>query len=192
MNIELIRNSLEYYDVNREKYQELVNNIKYLDVIDVSHTDASRNIIELYDKDKNKIFESEYELIGSYTPHNKIWSWAWSIPIIKSSHTYIIGKIFNYARQLPTTELFLRTELLTSKFKISTSIQLDIHASIASYLSKQPFILNYILDANENTEKDDIIDYKELKNMEDINNLPPNSVVHFLFILNPPVLEDFK
>jgi hypothetical protein len=169
-----------------------VDNIKYLDVVDISHTDASRNIIEFYDKDKNKIFESEYELIGSFTPHNKIWSWAWSIPIIKSSHTYIIGKIFNYARQLPTTELFLRTELLTSKFKISTSIQLDIHTSIASYLSKQPFILNYILDANDNTEKDGIIDYKELKNMEDINNLPQNSVVHFLFILNPPVLEDFN
>ncbi len=192
MNTELVQNSLEYYDVNREKYQKLVDKIKH---IHFAHSDADsiHHTLKFYDKNKTELFRSAYEIIGTYMTNSKIWTWAWSVPTVSSSQTNIISKIFNYARQLPTKELFLRTELLTSKFKISTRIQLDIHASIASYLSRQPFILSYIFDAgNYDASKDDSYHpYKQLKDMEDINKLPPDSIVHFLFILDPVDLNNF-
>jgi hypothetical protein len=186
MNIDLIQNSLEYYDVNREKYQKFVDKIKYIK-FKTSSSESNHNTLKFYDENKIELFDSAYEIIGAYMTDSKIWTWAWSIPTASNGQTYIISKIFNYARQLPKKELFLKTELLTSKFQISTRVQLDIHASIASYLSRQPFILSYIFEANDyDTEKNDLFPpYKQLKDMEDINKLPPNSIVHFLFILDP-------
>lgn len=192
MNTELVQNSLEYYDVNREKYQKLVDKIKYISFT-FSDNESVHDTLKFYDENKEKMFESAYEMIGAYMTDSKIWTWSWSVPGASSSQTYIISKIFNYARQLPTKELFLRTELLTSKFQISTRVQLDIHASIASYLGRQPFILSYIFEANDYdaSKHDSYPPYKQLKDMEDINKLPPNSIVHFLFIIDPVDLSNF-
>ena len=49
---------------------------------------------------------------------------------------------------------FLKTELVTSRFRITNPIQLDIHVAIASYLSRQYVVYKYasyidlIVDAN--------------------------------------------
>ena len=45
---------------------------------------------------------------------------------------------------------------------------------------------------NYDASKDDSYHpYKQLKDMEDINKLPPDSIVHFLFILDPVDLNNF-
>jgi len=60
-----------------------------------------------------------------------------------------------YGTELDSQQNFLKSELITSRFKINNSIQLDIHASIASYLSKKPMIFKM----------------KQFKNKEIKNNL---------------------
>jgi len=186
MNINLVRNSLEYYDVNREKYQKIVQKIKYVKFVYYSD-EIQHDAITAFDENKNILFTSSHEAVGYYNTGTKIWTWAWAEPGLKSGQTYIIGKIFNYARQLPVAEQFLRTELLTSTFRISAKIQLDIHSSIASYLGKQPFLLNYIATPEG---ENNLIPFTQLKDTEDLEKLSPQTKVFFMFILDTPDLEN--
>ena len=56
----------------------------------------------------------------------------------------MVRKIWNYGAILDPSEKYLKTELITSRFRIADTIQLDIHAGIASYLSKYPMIYKHI------------------------------------------------
>ena len=59
----------------------------------------------------------------------------------------MLRNILNYGLNLdPITEnTFLKTELITSRFRINDPVQLDVHIAISSYLSKVPFIFKHII-----------------------------------------------
>ncbi|CAH6421503.1 Hypothetical protein KVN_LOCUS316 [uncultured virus] len=138
---ELILNSLEYYDKYLEKYNDFFSSIKYYSYL-YSESDLEHNKIVFFDKNKQKIFESRFEIIGIYNKGPNIWAWAWSIPYLNKNTIYTSRKILNYGLDIvPSTEnQFIKTELVTSRFRISHITQLDLHVSIASYLSKIPMI----------------------------------------------------
>lgn len=151
--INLISDSLEYYDSNTEKYNHFFKKVKYVKFIDAIK-DMDHNIILLYDHDKNELLKSRYEIIGVYNAKSKTWTWAWSIPRFRKNTTHIARKIINYGMDLDPEFRFLKTELITSRFRITNPIQLDIHVAIASYLSRQYVVFKYksyikpIVDAN--------------------------------------------
>lgn len=138
----LIINSLEYYDKNVEKYHTLSNNIKYYS-LKYSENDLEHSQIIFYDKNKEELFRSRYEIIGIYNNYSNTWTWAWSIPFLEKNSVYTSRKILNYGLDIiPSTDTqFLKTELITSRFRVSHPTQLDLHVSIASYLSKIPLII---------------------------------------------------
>ena len=74
--------------------------------------------------------------------------------------SYISRKILNYGLDLTPDEQFLKSELITSRFRISSKIQLDIHVALASYLTKMPLIYKHITIPNTktSTEDDNIIE----------------------------------
>ena len=112
-----------------------------------------------------------------------IWNWAWSIPILKKKNISIIKKILNYGMDLESDShnIFVKKELITSKFEISNPVQIDIHLSIVSYLSKLPFIFNYTEYFIEN------ISNKQKEHYIPINNKKKNDDwVVYLFILDLP------
>src|SRR5271170_2224863 len=99
-SVNIVTNALEYYDKNLEKNDKLFSKIKYykLEFID---SDLEHSKIHFYDKYKNEIHESRYEIIGVYNNSSKAWIWAWSVPYFYRNATYISKKILNYGLDIP-------------------------------------------------------------------------------------------
>ena len=137
----VIRNSLEAYDRHQFKIKNFISKVKFVKFIENNN---STNQIIFFDKNKKKLFESSYEVMGIYLPQNNMWKWAWSIPSFPNKHTFMSRKILEYAFNLdPVKEYMLRSELINSKISVINDIQLDIHVALSSYISKNPFIFRW-------------------------------------------------
>lgn len=179
---ELIINSLEYYDRNSEKNRRIFQKIKYYSY-ERSQSDVEHNSIIFYDKNKKEIYRSRYEIIGTYYSTQKLWTWSWSVPNFDKNSVYISRKILNYGLDIPPLkeDLFMKAELITSRFKITNEVQLDIHIAIASYISKKPMIYKIVENLGKKfnepiipvmeEEKDYKIYYLFLLDDKDINKL---------------------
>ena len=137
-NLYIISQSLEYYDKNLIKNSDFFNNINYIKII---KNDV--NYLEFYDKNKELIKKTRYEILGVYNSLGKIWTWSWSIAILAKNVVNTAKKIFNYGFDLDINNAYLKNELITSRFKISNPIQLDIHVALGAYLSKKELIFKY-------------------------------------------------
>jgi hypothetical protein len=148
---EIVAPALEYYDRAREQYKSVFDKLdptKFKK--DISDHDMEHNKITFFDSKNNEILTSNFEIVGVYSNIHKMWCWAWSVPILKKNETYISKKILSYGLDLESS-LFLKTELVTSRFTISDKIQLDIHIAIATYLSKK-IIYKYRHHTDENNK----------------------------------------
>jgi len=143
-NTDLVVNALEYYDKNNEKYKDFLKSIKYIK-FKVEENDLEHNKIIMFDKNKKEIFTSRYEVIGLYSSVSNMWIWGWSLPQYKKNTTTIVRKLWNYGAELDVNSHFLKRELITSRFRISDPIQLEIHTAIATYLSKKPLIYKHTI-----------------------------------------------
>lgn len=139
MDNDIIQTAFSYYDKNSEKYEMKFIHVQYVD-FKKTDKDTDRNIINMYDKDNKLLFSYKYELIGVFYGISNTWSWGWSLPRFTKNTVYTSRKILEYGLDLDNDNVFLKTELVTSRFKISNPIQLDLHLAIASYLSKIPII----------------------------------------------------
>lgn len=183
---DLVVNSLENYDINVQKYHKLISKIKYYKGIS-SEKDMEHNIIVFYDKDKHELFRSGYQILGQYHNYSNIWMWAWAMPTLTKNSTYLSKKILNYGLDIdPNDALLLKTELTTSRFKITNDIQLDIHIAISSYISKIPFIINiYSRPLTESTTSEDNTEifYKFL-NIDDFDEMESHDIyIRYVFFL---------
>jgi len=156
----IVSKSLEYYDknleLNNKKYFNKINNIKFIK--SNSNNDMEKNKIEFY-YNKKKLYSFKYEEIGSYYNKSKLWVWAWADPKLKKKENYISRKILNYGLDLDTNQQFLKTELITSRFIVNNLLQLDIHVSLASYLTKIPNIYCHKVTLNKKNKEDYILLY---------------------------------
>lgn len=149
--IELVRDALDYYDNNNLKYTNFMNTVRYIKAIPVKN---SRVKLELYDSDNNFIITIEIESLGMYNNNTSTWIWAWAQSNYQKENIIISRKILNYGLDLEAQYRFLKTELITSRFRISTYVQSDVHIAIASYLAKKPFILDiYIYPENDKVQE---------------------------------------
>ena len=147
----LIQNALAYYDKGIEKYKKIFEKIDHDKTLLIKSThDLMKNHIELYDKNGNKMLTAEYECIGEY--FNNLWIWSWAYPL-DYNESILAKKILNYGVNLNTItvndkkssnfntlNIFLKSELVTSRIYILNKIQLEIHIAIAGYLCKNPII----------------------------------------------------
>lgn len=170
----LVSDALEYYDTNNEKYElffKRVKNIKF----EEAKSDLDYYQIVFYDNNEIIIGRSRYENIGVYSQKGKVWTWAWSISTFAKKTTSIIRKVLAYGFDIDSNKIFLKNELITSRFKISDKTQLDIHIAIASYLSKQPAI--FIIKKPPNTPQNEIVVDVDFDKNDD-------NVYYFLYILD--------
>ena len=176
--INLISDSLEYYDNNTEKYNDFFKKVRYIKFADVMK-DMQHNVIFMYDNSKQQILKSRYEIIGVYNNKSRTWTWAWSIPRFRKNTTHIARKIINYGMDLDPESRFLKTELITSRFRITNPIQLDIHAAIASYLSKKYLVYKYVSYINFTIDQSGLVD---------ITNIPKENKdeysIYYMFLLD--------
>lgn len=188
-DIVMLKEALEYYDSNQFKLEEIIKKIKYIKYKE-SEKDFEHNEIILFDNNYNQIEKSKYEYIGTYDSTTSIWSWAWSIPTMKKKNTTILRKILNYGVELEPTNNFLKTELITSRFRVTNKIQLDIYSAIVSYLSKKPRVIKIKIFNNtrfvvlEDSETlTDVTEPLIYKNNDDGNNLN-RYTEYYLFLLD--------
>ena len=146
-NMGIITDALEYYDKYHEKYRDIYLHINYIS-FELSKKDLEPNIIILYDSELKEIFRSRFERIGILDLKSQIWTWAWARSDLQKNETTIIRKILFYGTELNPDINYLKTELITSRFKITNKIQLDIFCAISAYLSKKPKIFKYKIYGN--------------------------------------------
>jgi hypothetical protein len=173
-----IKTSLEYYDANQPRVNEIINKTEYIKTKDNNNiTDE----ILFYDKNKKLIFKSSYEIISVYIPSTGVWKWAWSLPTAPKKSTSFSRKLLDYAFNLDSkdNEFLLRSTLINSKIKIINKTQLDIYLSLTAKLSKKPFILKTFV-SDVNVDSDGFYPFRKIN--DDPNNV--NYIVMYLLILD--------
>lgn len=187
MSIDIVSDALKYYDINNEKYGKLKKKIAYCKQVEnKTNSDHVNNGIgsfkyTFFDKNMNELFTSRWEILGKYYPKLNIWIWGWSLPNQPKILTTIIRKVFLYGTDIDPDNLaniFLKNELLTSRFIIESEIQIDIHCAIASYLSKKPFI--YVWKYIPTQEEDSVYKMNEEIKDEDID------FIYYTFFIDTP------
>jgi hypothetical protein len=140
-SIPLVKTSLEYYDKNKEITDKLYKHIFFYK-FEKKNNNMENDVIVFFDKDTNELFRSRYEILSIYNKISNTWVWSWAVPRFIKKNTIISRKIFDYGSGLGSDigDIFLKTELITSRFRITNPIQLEIHIAIASYLSKNKLI----------------------------------------------------
>lgn len=195
-NISLVTTALEYYDTNNQRYLGMFDDVRYIKFIKAM-TDMDHNVIIYFDKNRDEIFRSRYELIGEYHTNSNIWIWAWAMPYNKKNNTNIVRKIWNYGATLDPSVKYLKTELITSRFRVADLIQLDIHVSIASYLSKNPLIYKHIVYNDQKSNYDaGLFEIRRKKKSlqpeienQSSDNESPHYITYYMFLLDFKELE---
>jgi hypothetical protein len=178
-NVSLVTDALEYYDMNNDKFGDNFKNVRYVK-FEMAANDIDHNKITMYDKNKKQVYRSKYELIGLHNSDTKTWVWGWAIPSFKKNTTNIVRKIMNYGAELDPDSRFLKTELITSRFRISDPIQLDVHTAIASYLAKKPVIYKLYSYKDFILDEENYLDVTRSKDVKESNSY----TIYYLYILD--------
>jgi hypothetical protein len=173
--INLVVDALQYLDTNMEKYDSMFQNIAFLKFIK-SDNDMDHSIVYMYDTNKKEIMKSKYEVIGVFNNFAKTWSWAWSMPQLFKNMASLSRKLLNYGLDLDPRTKFLKTELITSRFRITNNVQLDLHVALASYISKSPVVYKFISYPDVLLTSENMV---EVQSSDD-----PTYSAYYLFILD--------
>lgn len=179
MEQDIVPLSLEYYDNNNKENDKFLKKIKYIGGFE-KNKDFTE--IDFYDKNKNIIRTSRFEVLGCFISKSNTWVWGWSMPMINNRMITSSRKLLNYGIDIYGNVL-LKRELITSRFKLSNPIQKEIYSAMASYLSKKPFVFNYKFYYNKIDEIYTKINDEE--NILDIaTDFEEDYVQFYLFILD--------
>jgi hypothetical protein len=146
----IIKQALIDYDNMNQKYEEYIIQDK---------VDIDRNNLKITFK-KNKTFN--YEVLGLFDKNTNVWMWSWLVPDFKYNETLLTKKILNYGLKIEPFEydknkyddmLYLKTQLVNTRFLLDNEYQLEIHLSIILYILKDNIKFLYY------SEKDNMIVY---------------------------------
>ncbi len=182
-DITLVNNAFEYFDKNNEKYKDKFNDVLYIS-LERKDNDLEHSIISFYNKDLKLLFSYKFERIGLYDKKTNIWSWAWTVPYLNKNETNIIRKILYYGAELNSNSLFLKTELITSRFRITNNAQLDLHCAIASYLAKKPLIFKYKFFSNPEIIEDKYVNILYPKYTYEKEQKEIYELVYYVYLLD--------
>jgi hypothetical protein len=134
----LVDQALTYYDMKSIEYK------KYIDCDNIS-VNREDNTIKFVTVDQT-IFK--YDILGIFDNTTNIWIWGWMVPEYYINETVIVKKLLNYGLKIDRTDLsanklYLKTQLVNSRFLLEDEIQLDIHIALASYLIKDNIMFVY-------------------------------------------------
>lgn len=158
--MDLVKEALRYYDKNNEKFGHLVSKVKYYQIIK-NFKDMEKFELILYDDEQKELVRSKLEYIGFFNNQSNTWVWAWANPQAYKNQTYLSRKVINYGMDLEPNKdnYLLKTELLTSRFSIDDPTQLDFHLSVFSYLTKKPYVFEFVVNPEISTTNEGILEY---------------------------------
>ena len=137
----IIDKALYHYDIQNNKYS------KYLTTETIT-LDRQTNMIIFPDIDN---VEHKYEVLGLFDNTTRIWMWGWMVPDYMYNETEIVRKLLNYGLKITPSivsrvsddRLYLKTQLVNSRFLLDDSFQLELHLALSSYLAKDNFKFIY-------------------------------------------------
>ena len=129
--ISLVDQALTYYDIKSIEYNKYIQ----CDNISVNRED---NTIKFVTVDQTMF---KYDILGIFDNTTNIWMWGWMVPEYYINEVTIVKKLLNYGLKIDRTDLsanklYLKTQLVNSRFLLEDQFQLDIHIALASYLVK--------------------------------------------------------
>lgn len=192
--IDIIADSLEYYDSNVEYFKKLKKKIKYISKHESTDKYTAKYInLSFLDKDKKILFTSRIEIIGKYFGPEKVWIWGWSLPFDKS-YISTIRNLFMYGTDIDVTyegnqsfeKFFLKSMLTTSRFAVDDIVQVEIFCGLSSYLTKKPLIIPITQSQLRYVAKGDVVNCSldEYLNPDNLRNIEES--VSFIYVLDPP------
>ena len=152
---QLVKKALLNYDIKNEKFKEILKTKEYIYKKDLEFNNL------------NKKFK--FNILGIFDYSKKIWIWSWLVPSYSYNHILYTKKLLDYGIKLNPEKvdiefLFIKTQLVNSRFLLDDILQLDIHLAIISYLLKDNFDFVYPVTKQMTKEKDDkLIVYYILK-----------------------------
>lgn len=137
----LIDKALNYYDAKNTEYNKYIVSSNII-------VERESNNIRFTDID-NTMFK--YEILGVFDNTTSIWMWGWMVPEFLYNETTIVRKLLNYGLKInpslvssvPDDKLYLKTQLVNSRFLLNDEFQLELHLAISSYLAKDNFKFIY-------------------------------------------------
>ena len=143
----IIDKALDYYDNKNIEFN------KYIQSNDMIVVDRDNNKININNK------EFKYEVLGVFDNMSHVWMWGWMIPELMYNETNIVRELLNYGLKINPTNnkisndrLYLKTQLVNSRFLLEDEFQLELHLAIASYLAKDNF--NFIYNKRKYLNKE--------------------------------------
>ena len=155
---QLVKKSLLNYDIKNEKFKEILKTKENI---------FKKDSATLEFNNLNKKFK--FNILGIFDYSKKIWIWSWLVPSYSYNHILYTKKLLDYGIKLNPDKvdkefLWIKSQLVNSRFLLDDSMQLDIHLAIISYLLKDNFDFVYPVTKQMTKEKDDkLIVYYILK-----------------------------
>lgn len=135
----LIDKSLKYYDKQNTKYRKFIDN---------NNVSFNRDKVEIYFNDGEEKETFKYQGAGIFDGFTKIWLWAWLDPHIRKKESELAKSLLSYGlnqetdtitntkTSLDDIKLFLKTQLVNSRFIVENFFHLDIFLALITYLVK--------------------------------------------------------
>ena len=147
----IIKNAYTNLDKLLKKNEEKLKSIsKYISIS--NGTDLERPVMEFRDKNNNKLFSAEYELLSIeyYLNNETIWIWSWAHPQIEKNKTLICRELLSYGLDLINNEndefgLLTKNLLTNSRIRVNL-VETELIVALSLYLSKKEIIIS--LDDN--------------------------------------------
>jgi len=147
--MEFIKRALNYYDERRHKINNFISSCTSFSLFGASH---DMSLSKLVLTKSTSEYEFTYEILSVFNNTNKIWTWAWAQPERYKNERKTSVKILNYgvdldlfidpkSNEIDVERNFIKNYLITSKFAITSQLQLDIFVAISAYLAKEYIVL---------------------------------------------------
>jgi len=155
---QLVKKALLNYDIKNEKHEDIINTKEYI----FNTENATLTFNKL-----NKKFK--FNILGIFDYSKKIWIWSWLVPSYSYNHILYTKNLLDYGIKINPEKidiefLWIKTQLVNSRFLLDDSLQLDIHLAVISYLMKDNFDFIYPVTKQMTKNKDDkLIIYYILK-----------------------------
>lgn len=155
---QLVKKALFNYDTENEIHKEIINTKEYI----FNKENATLTFNKL-----NKKFK--FNILGIFDYSKKIWIWSWLVPSYSYNNILYTKKLLDYGIKINPEKidkefLWIKTQLVNSRFLLDDSLQLDIHLAVISYLMKDNFDFIYPITKQMTKNKDDkLIIYYILK-----------------------------
>lgn len=154
----ILKKALLNYDINNERFKNIINTKEYI-------FKKENAVLEF--NSLNKKFK--FNILGIFDYSKKIWIWSWLVPSYSYNHILYTKKLLDYGIKINPDKidvefLWIKTQLVNSRFLLDDSLQLDIHLAISSYLLKDNFDFVYPVTKQLTGNKNDkLIIYYVLK-----------------------------